>query len=196
LSFNQPLMDRLSFDLFEPDKKWLHLTPNGIVFILWGVTIFFLWAFDSVLPAQSTGRSVWLAIVLLISFYYLITSFFKYRPLNGQINGKIIFQSESFTIGNKVFDLKDITSVDFGFADFYGKMSSNGRDFSPKFSQGVNNYISFTDDKNQPQKFYFRMMTKNSSITLHPFINEAVKRKAMSYDRAIELIDVENVIKP
>ena len=189
-------MDRLSFDLFEPDKKWLHLTPDGIVFILWGVTIFFLWAFDNVLPPNSSGRIVWLVLVGLISLYYLITSFFKYKPLNGEINGKIIFQSESFTIGNKIFNLKDITSVDFGFGDFYGRKSMFSNDFNPQMSQGVKNYISFTDEKNQPQKFYFRMMTKNSAITLYPFINEAVKRKAMSYDRAIELIDVENVIKP
>jgi hypothetical protein len=39
-------------------------------------------------------------------------------------------------------------------------------------------------------------MTKHSPLSLHPFINEAVKLKAMSYDRAIDLIDVENVTKP
>jgi len=189
-------MDRLSFDVFEPDKKWLHLTPNGIVFILWGVTIFFLWAFDSVLPPNSTGRIVWLILVGLISLYYLTTSFFKYKPLYGQINGKIIFQGDSFTIRDKAFNLKDITLVDFGFSDFYGRKSMFNNDFNPQMSQGVKNYISFTDEKNQPQKFYFRMMTKNSAITLYPFINEAVKWKAMSFDRAIELIGIENVIQP
>jgi hypothetical protein len=68
--------------------------------------------------------------------------------------------------------------------------------FNPLISQGVNNFVTFIDNTNQPQTIYFRMMTKNSSLTLYPFINEAVKLGAMSYYQAIDLIDVENVTKP
>ncbi len=99
-------------------------------------------------------------------------------------------------ISGKIFELKDIEALDFEFIDFYGEVSFINRDFNPKISQGVNNFVTFKDNTNQIQKIYFRMMTKNSSLALYPFINEAVRLKAMTYYRAIDLIDIENVTKP
>ncbi len=189
-------MDKISFDIFEPEKQKFKLTPNWIVLSLWTITILFLWIFDNVLPPNSTGRVAWLVCILIITMYYLTRSYFKYRPLKGSIKGEIIFESDSIVINGKVFALKDIEGLDFGFIDFYGEVSFINGDFNPKISQGVNNFVTFKDNTKQTQMVYFRMMTKNSSLTLYPFINEAVKLKAMSYYRAIDLIDIENVTKP
>src|SRR5271168_5295741 len=119
-------MDRLSFEIFEPEEKKFWLSPNWIVLILWSFTIFFLWVFDSVFPPHSTIRTVWLSFILVITLYYLISSFFLYKPLHGKINGEIEFQADRMIIKDKVFDLKNITSLDFSLGDYYEEISTLG----------------------------------------------------------------------
>ena len=190
-------MDRISFDIFEPEKKRFHVTPNLVVYSFWGFLILFLWALGGVVPVGSTVRNMSIGVVFLVNMFFLITSFFRFEPLRGRMNGKIIFNEDEMVIGSHAFKLKEIKNIDFHFGDFYGSRSLAIRgNFNPMLSQGVNNFISFDDKSGETKLVYFRMMTNHSSLTLHPFINTAVKTGAMSYYRAIDLIDVENVTKP
>lgn len=190
-------MDRISFDVFEPDKKKFQLTPNLIVYILWFLAIGFFWLLDGVFSIIIEIRAYVAWGVFLISLYYLITSFFKYEPLKGVIKGKIIFNNDAIIVNEKVYELKNIRDIDFGFINFYGELSAGWRgNFNPLLSQGVNNFIQFIDSDNHPVQVYFKIQGKHGSQALYPFINEAVKLGAMTYYRAIDLIDVENVIKP
>jgi hypothetical protein len=190
-------MDRLSFDVFEPEKKRFRPTPNTIVYGLWFLTIGFFWLLDGVLPIIKEVRTYVACGIVLISLYYLITAFFTYEPLKGVLKGKIIFNNEAIIVNEKVYDLKNIKGLDFGFINYYGELSTSFRgNFNPLISQGVNNFIKFTDGNNQSVQVYFRIQGKHGSQALYPFINEAVKCGAMTYYRAIDLIDVENVTKP
>jgi hypothetical protein len=189
-------MDRLSFDIFIPEKKF-RFTPNWIVTILWGVTLGFFWIFDHIVPPNGTFGIIWLVCVFLVSLYYMISSFFTYEPLKGIMKGKIIFEKTSIVIDEKIYELKDITGIDFGFVDYYGGFRSiSGANFNPLLSQGVNNFIEFKDNSKAVIRTYFRIQSKHGSMTLYPFINDAVECGAMTYYRAIDLIDVENVRKP
>lgn len=188
-------MDRISFTIFIPDEKKFHLTPNWIVYGLWFTTIGFFWLFDSYFPGHDEFRAVAAICVGLISLYFLITSFFKFEPLNGTLSGRIIFEKDSIVINDKTFELKDIKKLDFVFGDYYEERSGSGRGFSPKIYQGVRNSVTFTDATNQAQAVYFQMMGKHSYMSLYDFINEAVRLSAMSYLRAEDLIGAENVVR-
>jgi hypothetical protein len=188
-------MERLSFDIFKSEKKKFRLTPNWIVLSLWAITILFLWIFDSVFPPNSAGRVIWLACVLAVTIYYLISSFFAYEPLKGILNGKIIFENGSITLYKEVFELKDISGLDFEFKDFCGKrILQMGANCNPTLSQGVGNYITFIDKNSQTQLIYFKLETKQSYLLLSPFINEAIKLKKMEFKRGIDLLGIENVV--
>ena len=197
LNLNLLSVDRLSFDVFIPAKKKFRLTPNWIVYILWIVVIAFLWIFDDYFPPHSQFRSIVLGCVIVVNIYYLITSFFKYEPLNGILKGKIIFNNDAIIVNERVYELKNISGIDFGFINFYGERSTSYHgNFNPLISQGVSNFITFTDSNKQSIRVYFRIQGKHGSQALYSFINEAVKCGAMTYYRAIDLIDVENVRKP
>ena len=190
-------MDRVSFDIFGLEKKRFHLTPNAVVYGLWGLLILFLWAFEGILPVGSTVRWLLIMAVFLINMFFLITSFFRYEPLKGTMNGKIIFNDDEMVVNGHSYKLIEVKNIDFRFGNFYGERGMGLRgNFNPLVSQGVNNYISFDNKSGETKQVYFRMVNKHSSLSLHPFINAAVKAGAMSYYRAIDLIDVENVTKP
>jgi hypothetical protein len=187
-------MDRVYFEIFTPEKKRFRLTPNWIVTILWGITILFLWLFESIIPIFSTLRNVWLGGVLAINIYYLISSFFKYAPLHGMLGGEIEFKKNSIRVNEKIYELKNITDLDLLFVDYYGQLSKSYRgNFNPLISQGVNNWVKFTDESNKPHQVYFKSETGHSNMHLVPFINEAIKLCKMSNYRAEDVIGKENV---
>jgi hypothetical protein len=186
-------MDRVYFVIFKPDGKF-HLTPNWIVMILWGVTILFLWLFESFIPINSTFRITWLGCGFAVSLYYLVSAFFKYEPLNGTLDGKIEFTDDSIRINERTYELKNIDNLDISFCDSYGKIySRSGANFNPIISQGVKNWVKFTDETNQPHEIYFRCETEHSFMHVIEFINEAVKLCKMSSYRAEDIIGKENV---
>jgi len=186
-------MDRVAFEIFEPDGKKFRLTPNWIVLGLWAFSIAFLWLFDNVFPPHGSFRTCWLALVFLITMYYLISSFFRHRPLNGKITGKIEVQKDRLIINDEVFELKDMTGLDFQLSDFYDMQATLSRDFNPKISQGVANSVTFKDPSGKTHLIYFRLPGKHSYLSFSDFINEAINTKKMSYYRGLDLIGEENI---
>ncbi|HVS91118.1 MAG TPA: hypothetical protein VHE59_03735 [Mucilaginibacter sp.] len=186
-------MDRLSFDIYIPDGKKFHLTPDWTVFGLWFIAIGFSWAIDGVLPNSGDYRGYIALIVGLVTAYYLIASFFTYKPLNGRLEGELIFNNDDLTINGATYPIEDIYNLNFFFEDYYGKSTGTGRSFGPRRYQGVNNYISFTDKNNEDHIIYFQLKTEHSYLSLAPFINRAIKLNRMTVNSGIELLGIENV---
>jgi len=189
-------MDRLSVDIFIPQETGFRLSPNRIVFGLWFITLVFLWLFDGFFPADSYLRGIIIGIDVFVSLFFLGQSYLSYEPLDGTIQGTIVFKSDSIVVNEKVYDLKMISKLDFAFNDYYGRMMYGTRGFNSRFSQGVDNFVEFKDSSQQTVRIYFRMQDKHGARAFYSFINDAVQCGAMSYYRAIDLIDVENVRKP
>lgn len=186
-------MDSISFDIYIPDQKKFHLTPNLIVFGIWLIMAVFFGVFDGVIPNSGDYRGYAALIGLVVSVYYLFISFFTYKPLNGKLIGKIVFTDDHFEINNTPYYLKDTYDLDFFIEDYYGKSSSNGRSFDPRLYQGVNNYVSFADKNNEDHIVYFKLPTQHSYLSLAPFINRAIKLNRMAINRGIELLGIENI---
>jgi len=132
--------------------------------------------------------------VFLITMYYLFVSFFTYQSLNGSLSGKILFENSSLVIQGEVFDLQDINELDLALGDYYGKKPLRlYKSVNPMLSQGVGNYITFTDKTGQTHVVYFKLENQNSCLSLTAFVNKAVKLNKMSVHDAIELLGIENV---
>jgi|SRR6185437_5836173 len=121
------------------------------------------------------------------------SSFFTYKPLRGKITGDLRFEDDQLMVDDHVFKLCDLATTDFSFYDYYSQSSTNGRDLDPKLSQGVNNYVTFTDKKDQSQPIYFRIQSEHGKDALAPFINKAIKLKKTEFKRGIDLLGIESI---
>jgi hypothetical protein len=186
-------MDRISFTIFIPDGKKFHLTPDWIVFGLWMIMIGFFWLFDGYFSPSGVFGFICIAGVFLTTMYYLITSFWSYKSLNGILKGEIIFENDRIIIDGKSYELKNIFNLDFNFNDYYGKKDLRMyKSVNPMLSQGVNNHVTFIDNTNQTQTIYFRIGGERQQVALSPFMNAAIKAKKMEFKQVIDLIGIEN----
>jgi hypothetical protein len=197
LSLNLIALTMVSFPIYQPEEKRFRITPNWIVMGSWALTIIIGWLITDVFPVNNEIRSDWgisYGIVFIITIFFIITSFSTYEPLNGALNGEIKFNNDGIIVATKVFELKDIANLDFGFNDFYGQKIIRGyKSVNPILSQGVNNYVTFTDNNNEEQVIYFQLKAKDEYKSLSPFINEAIKLKKMQFKQGIDLVGIENV---
>ncbi|OKS89101.1 hypothetical protein [Mucilaginibacter polytrichastri] len=189
-------MDKLTFTIFEPDNKRFRWTPDWIIVLLYGSLLIMFWVLDG-MPADSaltTLKNLYLVSVVILSIYFIISSFWTYEPLKGKINGEVEFSKDYIKIKNELYNLNEISNVEFHFNKFHGESlvrlynSVNGI-----LSQGVNNSVLFTDNENQTHQVYFRLDAKNEYLSLSPFINQAVSLKRMRFKDAIDSIGIENV---
>src|ERR1700712_5720629 len=103
-------MEPISLQIFEPDNKF-RLTPNLILLTLWTLSLGFCWVDGSVQPVMG----LLILVVFVVSIFFLIGSFFMYKPLKGKLNGNITFESDHMVINNDVFELNAINDLDFSF---------------------------------------------------------------------------------
>ena len=187
-------MDRVGFEIFEPDGKKFHWTPDWIIPPLWLVPILILWAVkgDDSGPPGNLIMGYFICLFLL-TMYFMVASFFTYKPLNGVIKGEIIFEKDKIEIDDKTILLSDISALDFSFSDYYGQSNVAYHSLNPKLLQGVNNYVTFSDKQGDTKLIYFRARGPHSSDSLSEFINEAVKLKKMTYNRATDILGADAI---
>jgi hypothetical protein len=114
-----------------------------------------------------------------------------YESLKGTINGQIQFSTTSFTIENETIQLNTITRLDIHVIDYFGRQTrGSGFNCSPGLSQGVNNYIEFTDASLATRRIYFKQRVKNEYKELYPFYVSAIKAGKISFLRGIELLEI------
>lgn len=187
-------MNRVSFEIFEPEKPKFRLTPNLVAGILWFVPLLLLWVIkgDNSGPPNGFIMAYFICVGIL-TMLCLMISYSIYKPLKGKITGDLTFEDDQMVVDDKIFKLTDLKAIDFSFSDYYGKSSMYVRDFDPKLSQGVDNYVSFTDSKNQSQTIYFRVQGEHGKDALAPFINEVIKLKKMEFKRGADVLGIESV---
>lgn len=190
-------MKPVSFSIYIPDGKKFHWTPNSIFAPLWLIPIFLVWIFEDYVAIGDPFHSYlvfYYGFLGLISIYYLIASYWRREPLYGVLKGEIIFKKDAIVINKEVYQLLGVSNLDFRFKNYYNMPSNSLQaDFNPRLSQGVNNYVAFTDSKGHEHIIYFKLYVKYHYKELAPFLNEAIKAKKMEFKQGIDLVGIENI---
>lgn len=171
-------MDRITFEIFEPDGKKFKWTPDTIFAIFLLIPLGLHAAFQTFIADVS-----WLHDSLVFYEIFgavaalgcLIASYFLREPLKGCITGELEFGKDFIKVNEDRFNLKDITGLDFVLSDYYGRLFTFGKTLNPIISQGIKNHVTFDDRGNQTHLINFRLMGEHSYLSLSDFINEAVK---------------------
>jgi len=174
-------MDCIPFDVFIPDEKKFRLSTDGIVLGLFVAVIATNW-----IDADFAALAAFGAFAACV--YFLIGTFWRKKPLEGTIAGTIKFCNDKIMVDEETISFDDIVEIDFLFSNYYRKLEPNGRrSFNPRFSQGVDNYVTYIDRAGDKYIVNFRLKTEAEHYELVPFVTLAVKAGKMPVSRAIEL---------
>ena len=87
--------------------------------------------------------------------------------------------------------MDEIVKLDIHCEDYYGRQTRGvGMNFSPGLSQGVNNFIEFTDYNNLTRKVYFKQNVKNQYKDFSTLIIVSIQKGKITFLRGIELLGI------
>jgi len=189
---------KLAYQIFTPQKEKFLITPNLIVYTFWLLNIL------TFITLYVLGVKI-NVIILISSFitamitpiYFGILAYFKYEKLNGILTNSLLINSTTITVQELIYNINDIVKVDLVFKDYYGMMDHYNRrgNYNPRISQGVGNYIKFTDKSNQIHHICFKLNHKYEHTELFPFIIEMIKKNKIPFLRGIELLGINDYDK-
>jgi hypothetical protein len=167
-------MEDSKYQIFEQSEAKKIVSYNWIMFRIWAFALTFFWVTEKYFVPNDFYKgfkNTYLILAVLLSTYFLLVGLWSYKPLKGELRGYIEFKMDSIDIDNETFQLKNITQMDISNSDYYGRQTRGIRlDFSPGLSQGVNNYIEFTDTSGFYRKVYFKKTSKDQYKELSDFI--------------------------
>lgn len=192
-------MITLEYQIFTPDKKSFTVTENLIVYGLWLFSICLFIIGDEIQSLKDFSthfKTGYLIIIIILPIYFSISSFFKHERLNGKIGGILKIDLDFIMINNTTYPVKELSKIDFLFGDYFGQLNKSGNlNFNPLLSQGVSNFIEFTDQSNMKHQFYFKLDYKNEYERLFPFITKMIQLKKISFLRGTELLKINDYEK-
>jgi hypothetical protein len=150
-----------SFPLFVPDKK--PRLNNDELFAVMLIAVISPSLFEvAILNSELSYFSIIpLALCPLIFISAIIVSLYnldRYRTLNGDLKGEIVFTNDSIVVNGVVNDIDNLIKIDFKVTDYKGFRFYH-KSFRPKLSNGTDNTVSLKL-KDKRITYHFQVLKK------------------------------------
>lgn len=105
----------------------------------------------------------WLIITnLLIGLVLKFRGLIQIEPLRGTLEGSLIFDTDSITIGEKSYLLQEINKIQIENDDYSGKLIHTSKgNIGAALSNGTNNYIVLFLKSKETKKYQFELLNSN-----------------------------------
>ena len=189
-------MNNTKYQIFEPSLAEKSTSNNVVMFLIWTFALSFFWLTDKYSSPNDFLRyfkNIYLICAVMLSIYWLIGGLWTYKSLEGSFNGTLVFEEDAFQVNMELIKLEDISAINIFGGDYYGQRTRGVViNFDPSLSQGVNNYIEFTDLEKLVRRIYFKQTENDQFRELKTFIINCTKLNRLSVIRATELLGITN----
>jgi len=132
----------------------------------------------------------WLVVItLIIGLILKFKGFTQIEPVQGKLEGDLIFEKDSIIIDNVVYLLHEIKTIKISNDDYSGKLVNTSKgQIGPALSNGTYNWIIIFLQSGKSKKYFFELINSND------FQN--VRSQLINYylNGKIEFLEVANVL--
>lgn len=180
-----------SFPIFKSDNKNFRWNINNILLIF--LLLFGLLNISNTKLISSIGKTG-LVIVLIIGLIMFYANMFRKKPLNGILDGILIFNADAILINGDTIEITEIQKIFLRVNDYEGKEFNQHRKAGlfPNISNGTNNLLDIDLKDGTKIKLFFKIEYLSQVEELQPFIISLIKNKLISEEKGIELLSLNN----
>lgn len=133
------------FTIFTKSDKF-HLTKNKIIYSILFVCLLLIFMINGPGIIKKNFFSNLIMSIFFITFFSGVIlkfiGFTENEPLNGKLEGFLIFEKDSIQIYDEIFPLQKIKNIEITNDDYNGKLTGISRgNFNGALSNGVKNYV-------------------------------------------------------
>ena len=155
----------VKFGLFVKSEKFSWST-NKIIYSVWFFCLAVLFVKERILNLESNLFDKifqWtIVLTLMCGLATKLKGFTQIEPLNGKIDGFLIFDQQFIKVKNEVFPIETIRKIQISNEDYRGKLSRISKgNFGPALSNGTNNFIIIFFESGKTKKIKFELQNSN-----------------------------------
>lgn len=133
------------FTIYTKSNKF-YWSNNKIIFPILFICLIIILTTNKGSVIEKNFLNNFLLGIMLLTFtcgiILRLISIPKTEPLQGELDGFLIFEMDSIQIQNEIFYFEEIRNIEISNDDYYGKLVGNTRgNFNSPRSNGVGNYI-------------------------------------------------------
>ncbi|WP_412464445.1 hypothetical protein [Flavobacterium mekongense] len=106
---------------------------------------------------------IWTAVS--VSMFGVILKFYnlnKIEPLHGKLEGYLIFEKKSITVGNEIYPIDEIRTIKISNDDYSGALKNISKgNLGPALSNGTNNFITIYLVSGKSKRFQFELINSD-----------------------------------
>lgn len=128
-------------------KKWSNsdlLSWSSIFFLMFSILI--LSSNQKYFNGNEIIKSVFTTIAIIsciVWIYASIIRFWEFEKLNGKLQNEISFKENGIQVNQILYLFSEIQNLKISYGNKYGDSIASNTKSGPKYSQGLNNHISF-----------------------------------------------------
>ncbi len=189
------MINEIKFKIFTKNKR-LRITANHIVYSLLVCSISILYLsknyFENGL-LESIGKDSGI-VGFILMIYFVITKNFTREALNGDLKKSIIFRPSELVIDDKIYNLNDISKIEFYIGDYFNKRNypRSGVDLNPARTNGTNNICELTVQNGQKIKVNFQLMYKDEFLKMKELLVKYYLENKIHFLRLVNYLGIDN----
>ena len=155
----------IKFGLFVKSEKF-YWSTNKIIYSICFFCLALLFVKGKILNLESNLFDrifQWTIVLTLIcGLVTKFKGFTQIAPLNGKIDGFLIFEQQFIKVKDEVFPIETIRKIQISNEDYHGKLSRISKgNFGPALSNGTNNFIVIFFESGKTKRFQFELLNSN-----------------------------------
>ena len=125
-------------------------------------------------------------ITFLIGCFIGLLNLTRTLPLEGKLDGFLVFEFESILVDENVFSLEKIKKIEIKNDDYNGKFVGNRGNFNPARSNGTDNFLTLKLYSGETKKYQFELYEANDfqkvrKQLIHYYLNGKIDFSVLAY---------------
>ncbi|MHC0445436.1 hypothetical protein ACWA1F_08495 [Flavobacterium sp. 3-218] len=153
------------FSIYIKSNKFYWSTERitySILFFICGVMLFKQEVLD-LQPNFIDEIFAWLAVsTFMFGVILKLYNLNEIAPIRGKLDGYLLFEKESITIGNEIYPITEIRKIKISNDDYVGRLAhiSSGN-LGPALSNGTNNFIIIYFEPGRSKRYDFELINSD-----------------------------------
>ncbi len=173
------------FPIFKPYNSTFVFTKGHLLFLI----VILLSIVNTLFKPHNSFISLFFLIFYLAGAVFAMTKNFRYKKLDGEFDGELIFNDNHIFINDKKITVEDVLKIHIRATDYDGYIRGGTHSWKVNKSNGTNNLLDIVTNDNQKIKVFFQMNFMQQDEML-PFVRSLIKLHSIPFEYGSEIESV------
>lgn len=125
----------------------------------------------------------------IIGLILKFKGFTEIEPLRGKLDGSIVFNKDSISVKDEIFQIDEVRKIQISNDDYNGRLNGTSKgNFGPALSNGTNNFIVIFFESGISKRYQFELINSDDFQKIRNILIEYHLKGKMDFDEIANVL--------